>query len=131
MTNVLSRKTRQQNCVVLVVEDDADVRQFLQLALEDEGFTTTAIGDGGSALQWAANHEPSLAILDYALPVLGGSAVAAGLRARYGSHVPIILITADSSPGEKARLLGADVSLAKPFDLSVLLDAVERLTGVA
>jgi DNA-binding response OmpR family regulator len=112
---------------VLVVEDDQAVRLFIKLALEDEGFQTEAFGDGQVALEWASDHKPSLVILDYRLPVVNGPMVAAGVRARYGEYLPIILITADPRPFEKGKQLGANVSFSKPFDLSALLNAVERL----
>jgi DNA-binding response OmpR family regulator len=116
--------------VVLVVEDDLDLRQTIQWMLEDEGFTVETAGDGQEALDQALQQKPSLVLLDMGLPIIDGNGVAAGVRSAYGNSIMILTMTADGRAAEKARNIGAIGYLSKPFDLDALIDAVRNaLTG--
>ena len=111
---------------ILVVEDEADVRQTIQWALEDEGLIVLTAENGQDALDVAARRKPAMVVLDMALPVLNGQGVASGLRDLYGESVPILVVTADGRAAVKARQVGAFDFLQKPFDLSDLVRAVWR-----
>ena len=111
---------------VLVVDDDAVVRRMICSALEEEGLPVVAADNGRLAIERASRHPPALVVLDMSLPLLGGDAVAAELRARFGERLPILVITADRRPAEKARALGAYAYLSKPFDLDDLIATVRR-----
>ena len=111
---------------VLVVDDDAVVRTMICRALEEEGFRAVSAADGRLAVERARRHQPALVVLDVTLPLLGGGAVAAELRALLGNRLPILVITADGHPAEKARALGAYGYLSKPFDVDELVGAVRR-----
>ena len=111
---------------VLVVDDDAVVRSMICRALEEEGFRAVSAADGRLALERARCHRPALVVLDVTLPLLGGGAVASELRALLGNRLPILVITADGHPAEKARALGAYGHLSKPFDVDELVGAVRR-----
>jgi len=110
--------------LVLVVEDDSDLRQTIQWMLEDEGFLVETAADGREALDRATQRKPSLVILDMGLPIIDGNGVAAGLRSTYGNNVTILTMTADGRAAEKAQRVGAIGYLSKPFDLDVLVNAV-------
>jgi len=110
--------------LVLVVEDDSDLRQTIQWLLEDEGFLVETAGDGKEALERATQRKPSLVVLDMGLPIIDGNGVAAGLRSTYGNSVTILTMTADGRAAEKAQRIGAIGYLSKPFDLDALVDAV-------
>jgi DNA-binding response OmpR family regulator len=110
---------------ILVVDDEPGIVQFVRGVLEDEGFAVTAAGDGRRAVELAAERAPDLVILDMSLPRLDGAEVAAELRRLHGDGVRILLITADGRASEKARQVGALDYLAKPFDLSHLIDKVQ------
>lgn len=112
--------------LVLIVEDDSDLRQTIQWLLEDEGFVVEAASDGREALAQAALRKPSLVLLDMGLPIIDGDGVAAGLRAIYGNTVNILTMTADGRVVEKARRVGAIAYLSKPFELDALVEAVRR-----
>ena len=58
--------------LVLVVEDDSDLRQTIQWMLEDEGFLVETASDGREALDLAAQRKPSLVVLDMGLPIIDG-----------------------------------------------------------
>jgi DNA-binding response OmpR family regulator len=109
---------------VLVVDDDAIVRGLICHALEDDGLSVVAAENGRVALEQAALVRPRLIVLDVSLPIVAGSGVAAGVREIVSPDVPILVITADGHPLEKARALGAYASLSKPFDVDELVALV-------
>ena len=111
---------------VLVVEDDATVRQALEWTLEAEGIAVSAAGSGRRALELAAGERPGLVLLDIGLPDIPGDAVAAGVRSAHGD-VPILVMTADGRAAEKAARVGAVGYLSKPFELDELVATVKRL----
>jgi DNA-binding response OmpR family regulator len=80
---------------VLVVEDDALLRETVIWALEDDGLRVATAIDGLDAVQQATLSAPSLVVLDMSLPGLDGFGVAAALRARFGNALPILVVTAD------------------------------------
>ena len=112
---------------ILVVDDDAAVRQAIRRVLEIDGFAVETAADGREALASAAQHPPALVVLDMSLPALGGSRVAAALRAAHGEALPILMITADAGAREKAAPTWPAAYLRKPFDLDALLTAVHGI----
>jgi two-component system response regulator MprA len=111
---------------ILVIDDDARIRQMIRLALEVEGFVVDTAADGQQGLEQASRSRPAAVVLDMHLPVVDGAAVADGLRALDGERLPIVLITADDRPEERARRVGAYACLRKPFDLDDLITAIRR-----
>lgn len=115
---------------VLVVEDDADIRCLICLALEDEGLPVEIAADGRQALDHLADERPALVLLDMSLPGVSGEGVAAGIHRRYDDEVPIVVVSAHAS-GEQARRVGAAAYVPKPFDVNDLVDTVQRLLAPA
>ena len=115
------------NPVVLVVDDEVQIRRFLRAGLELDGFAVQDAETGGDALRWATLKPPDLVILDLGLPDMDGAEVLERLRA--WSSVPLIVLSVRSNEAEKVRLLesGADDYVVKPFSLSEL---VARLRAV-
>ena len=111
---------------ILVVDDDRRIRELIQWALEEEGFVVETAVDGLQGLEAATRTCPALIVLDMHLPVIDGAGVADGLRAAHGDPPPIVLITADDRPVERARRVGAYAYLQKPFDVDELLATVRR-----
>jgi DNA-binding response OmpR family regulator len=105
------------------------VLRMICRALQDEGLRVIAAANGRLALERARLQPPDLVVLDMTLPLLGGADVAAELRATLGERLPILLITADGRPAEKARRLGAYAYLSKPFDVDDLVATVQRGLG--
>jgi CheY-like chemotaxis protein len=114
---------------VLVVDDDAQVRQAIRWALEDEGLAVVTAADGREALGLAVERVPDLVVLDLTLPEMNGYAVARRLRSGHPQPIPILLITADGQAPLKARRVGAYAFLRKPFRIEDLLEAVR--TGLS
>jgi CheY-like chemotaxis protein len=110
--------------LVLVVDDDAALRELLQLALGELGYAIAFAADGAEALELARLQRPSLVLLDWRMPKLDGEATAAALRAMYGAALPIVVMSVASQPtASSARQLGATF-LPKPFALDELLRVV-------
>jgi len=120
---VTEREAASQACV-LVVDDDAQVRQVIQWALEDEGFLVLGAANGREAMALVAGGAPDLVVLDLTLPEMNGLEVAERVRALERRPVPILLITADGQAPAKAERVGAYTFLRKPFQIEDLLNAV-------
>src|SRR5437763_420833 len=104
------------NPIVLIADDDPDIRMLVRLRLERSGYTVVAACDGLEALTLAADHHPDLAILDVSMPHMTGVEVTRELRAR-AQMLPVILLTArarDADVAEGAEA-GADAYVTKPF----------------
>jgi len=115
---------------VLIVEDEPDLRELLVALLESEGYTVESAGDGAEALhrldQCAApTGHFSLVLLDMMVPFVEGQSVLHYI-ARLGWSVPVVAMSADHGLLAAAVAAGARATLAKPFDIEVLLAVVKR-----
>jgi two-component system response regulator MtrA len=106
---------------VLLVEDDASIRETTALGLGGAGFRVTSSGDGQDALDRFRRERFDLVVLDVMLPTLDGLEVCREIRNE--SRVPIVMLTARSDPTDVVvgLELGADDYITKPFDMPVLV----------
>ena len=118
---------------VLVVDDEANIRELCALYLEREGFAVITAEDGESALSVAREHSPDLIVLDLMLPKKSGYEVTRELRADPGAlrDIPILMLTARSEDVDRivGLELGADDYLGKPFhprELTARVKAILR-----
>ncbi len=113
---------------VLVVEDDRNLRRFLQKALHEEGYVVDAAASGDEGFPMAKASAYDCIVLDRMLPGLDGLAFVSELR-REGVHSPVLMLTARGELNERVRGLeaGADDYLPKPFDLAELLARIQAL----
>jgi two-component system, OmpR family, response regulator MprA len=113
---------------ILVVDDDAGVRQAVGRALAFEGYDVTQAGDGAEALRLIAASRPDAMVLDVVMPEVGGLDVCRDLRAT-GDDLPILVLTARHSVADRVAGLdaGADDYLVKPFALEELLARLRAL----
>ena len=104
------------NPLILIAEDDADIRGLLRLYLEGEGFRVAEAADGAEALEIARDRSPDMAILDVMMPRMNGFELTRALR-KY-SDIPILILSAKSQDNDKilGLNLGADDYIAKPFN---------------
>jgi DNA-binding response OmpR family regulator len=112
--------------VVLVVDDDPEIRDLVRWLLEDEGWTVETAADGRAALDQATSHRPALIVLDMGLPLMHGEEVARRLNAFYADPPPIVVVSADGHAGERAERIGAASFLHKPFDVDELASIVRQ-----
>lgn len=110
--------------IVLVVDDEVQIRRFLRTGFELNGFVVHEAGTGGEAIRAATMRPVDIVIIDLGLPDMDGAEVVA--RIRSWSTVPIIVLSVRSSESEKVRLLeiGADDYVVKPFGIAELLARV-------
>ena len=119
--------------MVLVIEDDADLRHFLELMLEGAGYSVRTASDGGEALKILDQQAPSLILLDLMMPTMDGRRFREEqLRRDRASRVPLVVVSARHDCAQIAETLGAAECVPKPFEVDKLLDIVQRIcpTGV-
>ena len=114
--------------LILIAEDDPEVRKALERIVAFEGYEHVSANDGAAALEAVKEHEPSLIILDVMMPYVDGLTVCRTLRAR-GDRTPVLMLTArEEIPDRVAGLdAGADDYVAKPFSLDELLARIRAL----
>jgi DNA-binding response OmpR family regulator len=112
---------------VLVVEDEAKIRDFLRSYLEREGFEVVTTASGAEAIGLAEHAAPDLIVLDLRLPDVPGEEVAREVRR--SSPVPILMLTAKSAEQDRIRglELGADDYMTKPFSPRELVLRVQAI----
>jgi CheY-like chemotaxis protein len=91
---------------LLIAEDDRAVRDSLVRALELEGYTVTAVGNGAEALEVAGSVAPDVVVLDVSMPIVDGLTVCKVLRAD-GNRVPILMLTARTETRDRVAGLDA------------------------
>ena len=107
--------------MILVVEDDAAVRNLMAVALDTQGYRYHLARNGGEALIEASTHRPDVMLLDLGLPDMEGVDIIR--KVRTWTNMPIIVISARSEDVDKVEALdaGADDYLVKPFSVDELL----------
>ena len=107
--------------LILIIEDDAQISQFLQSSLKANGYLSISAHTLSERKQLASEHKPSLIILDLNLPDGDGRDFISYLRTH--SDIPILVLSARQLEQEKVACfdLGADDYLAKPFGVNELL----------
>lgn len=118
--------------VVLVADDDADMRELIRYRLERSGYTVVTAIDGQEALALAAEHVPALAVVDVMMPRLDGFEVTRKLRtAPETARMPVILLTARAQEADVAQgfAAGADDYIRKPFSPQELSARVQAILG--
>ncbi len=113
---------------VLVIEDEAELRELLGRALKKEGFAVDLCADGTDGQFYATEYPIDLAIVDLGLPGKSGMEIVRAAR-EAGKRFPILILTARSDWQEKVQALelGADDYVTKPFRLEELIARVHAL----
>jgi DNA-binding response OmpR family regulator len=116
----------ESQLTILVVEDDATLREFLSDLLSVEGYRPLCAESGTEALQMLAEITPDLVLLDLRLPDLDGYQVCQRMRATMQQRIPILMVSANRDPLDALTALhvGVDDYLRKPFDVEELLAQV-------
>jgi DNA-binding NarL/FixJ family response regulator len=113
---------------ILIIEDDAGLRENLRDILRLEGFTAWEAADGATGIALAGGHRPDLILCDITMPGADGHAVLAALKQNPATAgIPFVFLTARSEHADVRRgmNLGADDYLGKPVDIDDLLTAVK------
>ena len=115
--------------IVLVVDDDEDIRESFADVLQDEGYCVAAAENGAAALEYLAkNALPSIIVLDLMMPVMSGAEFRERQLAepRYAS-VPVIVMSAADRGSQIATEMNASGFIAKPARVDQLISAIARL----
>jgi CheY-like chemotaxis protein len=116
-------------CLVLIVEDDADIREDLADVLRSEGYQTATASNGLEARGWlrSARSLPGCILLDLMMPVMDGWRFRVEqLQDARIARIPVVVLSGAGDVRQEAAALGVADYLQKPFELSALMEAVER-----
>jgi two-component system KDP operon response regulator KdpE len=115
---------------VLLIDDEAPIRKFVDISLRAQGYGTLLAADGGQGLALLASRGADLVVLDLGLPDRDGREVLQELR--QWSGVPVIVLTVRDDEQEKVALLdaGANDYVTKPFGIAELMARVRALLRV-
>jgi DNA-binding response OmpR family regulator len=112
---------------VLIVEDDASIRDTLELALAVQGYQVATAANGRDGMALLREWRPDLIVLDLMMPVMDGRQFRVEQRLAGCDGVPVLVLTASRNAADSEDTPGAAERLQKPFDLRYLLDTVNRL----
>ncbi|NJC41690.1 DNA-binding response OmpR family regulator [Brevundimonas alba] len=112
---------------VLIVEDDAMLREAMDLILTQAGYQVLTAATGAGVTALATRFEPHLVLLDVSLPDTSGVEVLRNLR-RWNVRVPVVMVTANRTPEIVRDVMasGGNGYLLKPFEPKDLIDRVRR-----
>ena len=112
---------------ILIVEDEANIRELLRLYLEREGYTVIEAENGVEGIKKWKSEKPDMLLLDVMMPVMDGWAVCKEIRAE--SDVPIIMLTAKGETADRVSGLemGADDYIVKPLEMPEVIARVRAV----
>ena len=112
---------------ILIVEDEANIRELLRLYLEREGYTVLEAENGVEGIKKWKSDKPDMLLLDVMMPVMDGWAVCREIRAE--SDVPIIMLTAKGETADRVCGLemGADDYIVKPLEMPEVIARVRAV----
>ena len=112
---------------ILIVEDEANIRELLRLYLECEGYTVLEAENGVEGIKKWKSDKPDMLLLDVMMPVMDGWAVCKEIRAE--SDVPIIMLTANGETADRVSGLemGADDYIVKPLEMPEVIARVRAV----
>ena len=113
---------------ILVIDDEIDICEVLELALSLEGYGVQAAHNRESALRLAQEAAPEIILLDYRMPDLDARDFVAQLKAQ-NIQAPVVLMTGANDAADKAKELGFEHVLCKPFDLEAMLSLIRKIVA--
>lgn len=126
-------ETADTRALVLVADDDADIRELVAIRLTRAGYRVETVSDGLEAFARAVELRPDLVVLDVSMPGQDGFETSRQLRADpRTSHVPVVFLTARTREQDVATgyARGGDGYVTKPFEPQELLERVDALVRV-
>ena len=112
---------------ILVVEDNADILFAMGALLENEGYVVQKAENGLVGLDLVSKHgEPDLILLDMMMPVMDGGRFLEAFREKFQSKTPIVIMSALADAEHRARELGVNGWIGKPFVFDELLPLIKK-----
>jgi CheY-like chemotaxis protein len=120
---------------LLLIDDDPELRAFLQTGLElIGGYTVLCASNGDAGLEMVIDHAPDCLIVDIRMPGLDGFQLVRAVRGdRQTAHIPMIILSALAYPQSDLLgiLSGADAYLTKPVEIDVLLQTIDKSFSIS
>lgn len=132
MDELTDSRAGRDRPLVLIVEDQSDLRQLYVQALTMSGFSVIEAGNGADAITHTSKHFPDVVIMDLSLPVLDGWEATRRLKDDSRTqHIPVVALTAHDGSGElqRATRAGCDWFVPKPCQPHDLIEEVRRVIG--
>jgi len=129
-TAEVDRDSQRDRPLVLIVEDQSDLRQLYAEHLTLSGFDVLEAGNGADAIDATASRLPDVVLMDLSLPVLDGWEATRRLKANaHTAHIPIVALTAHDGAGElkRATEAGCDWFVPKPCPPAALTAELRRV----
>jgi two-component system chemotaxis response regulator CheY len=119
----VSRRWKKRVAIILVVDDEPDVRFLIRLIFESAGHKVTEAANGAAAMECMLEHLPDLVVTDMMMPVMNGAELMARLRADpVMSGIPVLAVSGNPDQADEA-----DATLAKPFEPKELVAVAASL----
>ncbi len=113
--------------LVLIVEDEDSIREVIRDVLEDRGFRVTSARNGAEALRLLDTVRPDVLVLDLLMPVMHGwDFMESYVDKTDGQAIPIVVVSVNPALPRSFNRFGVRQVVSKPFDVDVLIDAVEH-----
>src|ERR687895_1548760 len=132
MEEVRPDRAQRERPLVLIAEDQADLRQLYAQELTMSGFDVIEAENGADAVSHTADRTPDVVLMDLSLPVLDGWEATRRLKAdARTAHIPVVALTAHDGSGElqRATRAGCDWFVPKPCLPHDLIEEVRRVLG--
>lgn len=131
MFDFFGLKRKAKKVKVLVVDDEPNIVQTLKDRLEMNDFEVCTAYNGSDGLKLAQQESPDVILLDVVMPIMNGLEMLETLRKQpWGANICVIMLTARSQAQDVNRATTCGISdyIIKPFDLSELLEKIERIS---
>ena len=124
-----SGPTAGEGPLVLIVDDDEQVREYVRVNLEAEGYSVREAGNAEEGLLAVEESQPDLVLLDVMMPQVDGWQMLQQLQERHGEAVPVVMFSgkADAATADEVAERGARGFIGKPFDPGQLIEKTKQL----
>ncbi len=113
---------------ILIVDDDPDIRLFLEFSLKRAGYNVLQAANGAKALDVLKEHTPDLIATDAMMPVLDGDGLIRAVKAEATlNRIPIVMLTGKDSEQAAEGVAGPDAYMRKPFTAPDILALIQKL----
>lgn len=121
--------------LVLIVDDDESMRDFMDYTIKKDGFRTDRAADGREALRKVETLKPDLIVLDFMIPGMGGYEVLRELQARGDGDIPVVVVTGRLMDDKSIEMVRQESNikefLQKPIRPGLLASALHRILGTS
>ena len=114
---------------ILVIDDDESICDVIEAILSDEGYEVVCARNGGHALRLLQERAPALVLFDLVMPDQGGAEFIEACRQVPNGAAPMLVVSGMPNLDQIAAQIGADGFIAKPFDLTDLLETAATVLG--